>query len=227
MHKVFISDALKFHDPKAISFELIIIPPEPGNFGDNYFGSARQCVSAHTESVGFEKPRWIGSVKKSPQYAPIIVVMHRDHDLGLNLGNHILGLIRAHGIVAADGQKQNIDISDEIKLVLIERFSDIPRVTDTQAVQFEYECSAANEFERRSYVNRNIIDQYIPEQGVYLVPIAPPGFQPPQNKRISFRQSDIAVVSRLFANRHHMRPHFRHWIAHLAKRVGDDSGAGT
>ena len=79
----------------------------------------------------------MGTLCESLNEVIIVIIVIGNCHLRLQLFNHFPCVIRPHCIGSCNGHEQNIDMTDELKLIFIERLPDITRVQDTEAVHFK------------------------------------------------------------------------------------------
>lgn len=140
----------------AVLRSIIVRSTVPGNFGDENLGFGRKGVLAHAEGVGIEKPCPEGSVKEALEHIRVVVIVHGDRDFRFDLVEYHLGVFRRHRIGAADGKQQHIDMSDELELVFIKRFSQVTGMADAETVQFKDKGRALDKLIAGSHVDGNL-----------------------------------------------------------------------
>ena len=117
-----------------------------------------QSIFADGEFVGLQGPGLVRSIHEPFQRGRIAVVVHGDGDLGLELLDHFLGIIGSHRVHPCDGQKENIHMADELKLILIEGLAQITGVANAEAVHFEDKSSPSQVAMQGSGVDGDIVD---------------------------------------------------------------------
>ncbi len=139
----------------------ILISTIPDDFWDEDLGGGWERVFAHAECIGLKEPGLIGPIKKSLQHKGVVVVVHGNRDFRLELFDHLLGTFGTHRVRSSNGNKENIYMPDEIKLIFIKRLSHIAGVADAEAVHFEDKGGSLSEFIPGSHMDGYIIDQNI------------------------------------------------------------------
>ena len=113
-------------------------------------------------------------------------------------------------------------MSNHLELILIERFSEIARMTDAKSIHLKNERGASQICRDSPRMDGHVINENIAEGGVDPVPLEILLIQTSQDEGVPFDESHIVMVSALPSDRHHVTPYFGHGIAHVAKRIGDD-----
>ena len=113
----------------------------------------------------------------------------------------------------------------EIELILVEWFTHIPGVEDTEAVHFENERGTPHApfiSRKPSLMDRDVVDQDITEGRINLIPIIASIFETPQDKRISLSKPSVVMVPMLPAYGHDIGPYLGHGEPHSPEGIGDD-----
>ena len=110
---------------------------EPKHLWDDDLGDRGQGILADAESIGREDPGSERAIRKPVHQTRVAVIVHGDRNLRFQLFDHFLPVFRTHGGDAADGKKEDVNVADQLKLVLVKGLTHVARMKDAETVHFE------------------------------------------------------------------------------------------